>query len=110
MKDINPIIETNLGFIETYADPLGVRAEFEGLVCIVNKDESLKLSNLVDKAEDIIKILPWEKDFENATFKKPNFTSLEVLTFATSECCLGICIPNYDDIRTEIGFKNVIIY
>lgn len=76
-----------------------VRAEYEGFVSIVNQEESKLLGNLVEKAEDIIKDLPWPKEFEIEKFSRPDFTSLEILAFACSGTPVGINIPNYDDIR-----------
>lgn len=109
VKDKGPAVETNMGFIETYRDPQGVRAEWEGFVAIVDKQQSEMYGNLVKRGEEFIAELPWGPDFENKEFKHPDFTSLEVLGFASSGIPLGICIPNYDDIRKDYGFKNVML-
>lgn len=54
-----------------------------GFTAIVNKELSAKYEILVNKAPDLIKVLPWGKDFEVDVFRKPDFTALEVVNFAT---------------------------
>lgn len=109
MKDKGPVVESNQGWIETYIDPENSRAYFEGWVAIVDKEKSEKFQALVRSSEHIIPLLPWPKHMEKEKFLAPDFTTLEIICFATNSCPLGINIPNYDDIREVDGFKNVFL-
>ncbi|KAF8451160.1 peptidase family M49-domain-containing protein [Boletus edulis BED1] len=107
VKDIGPVVESYIGFIETYVDPYGGRAEWEGFTAIVDKALSAKYDKLVNDAPELIKVLPWGPAFEVDNFKKPDFTALEILHFATGGIPAGINIPNYYSVRESSGFKNV---
>ncbi|KAL7714844.1 dipeptidyl-peptidase III [Entamoeba marina] len=106
VRDQCPTVELNIGFIETYEDPIGVRGEWEMFVAIVDKEKTKELSELVNRANEILTDLPWGKSFEKDVFESPDFTSIDIVGFGTSGLPIGINLPNYDDVRME-QFKNV---
>ncbi|KAG9254826.1 peptidase family M49-domain-containing protein [Emericellopsis atlantica] len=116
VNDKAPRVENIFGFVEPYRDPHGIRAEFEGLVAIADDEETRLLSKLVESSSTFIRRLPWatpENDgkgpFEKNLFEPPDFSSIHSLAYCSSIIFPGINLPNYNDIRQEDGFKNVII-
>ena len=86
VKDIKPSVEAIFGFVEPYRDPYGIRAEFEGVVAIVDVEETEVLSRLVKSSDKYIRQLPWAQNatenngkgpFEKEMFEPPDFTSLQ---------------------------------
>jgi hypothetical protein len=67
-----------------------------GFTAIVNKKLSAKYETLVNGAPNLIKVLPWGKDFEVDVFRKPDFTALEVVSFATGGASFWNVIPFLD--------------
>ncbi|KFX87709.1 hypothetical protein V490_08064 [Pseudogymnoascus sp. VKM F-3557] len=120
IKDKAPVIENIMGFVEPYRDPHGARAEFEGLVAISDSEETKTLQRLVDNSAQFIRRLPWSESssssdndgkgpFEKELFEPPDFASVHALAYCSTIIFPGINLPNYNDIRQECGFKNIIV-
>ena len=107
IKNISPVVEYNLGWVETYIDPRGVRAYYEGITALKDKNASTKYQVLVDNSQYFIDQLPWDKNFEKENFMSPDFTALDIVGFPTTSIFIGINLPNYLDIHDKDGFKNL---
>lgn len=109
IKDMMPTVEMNMGWIEHYTDPTNQRAIWNGWVAIVNKKRTENFTKLVHKSDKIIPLLPWGKEIEKTKFLAPDFTSLDMLVYAGEGLPSGINIPNYQDMKENEGFKNLVI-
>ncbi len=94
IKDKSPPVETVFGFVEPYRDPYGARAEFEGLVGVVDVEETKVFAALVKKSDTFIRRLPWAQGsdenfgkgpFEKSLFDAPDFTSVHGMTPSSDE-------------------------
>lgn len=100
------------GFIETYGDPLGMKASWESTVNFINKEATTRTKIISDNAQ-------WFEDHSpvDARFKKEEVkgVSAKVITVAmlAGDCYpatpIGINLPNADWIRRDYGSKSVTI-
>lgn len=110
LKDHDSQTDFINGFIEVYADPLGIKGTWESLVNITDEEETHKTSVISEHAQ-------W---FENQSpvdpqFKKPRVqgVSMKIIHAVTlgGDCYpaspLGINLPNADWIREKHGSKSV---
>ncbi len=107
VEDRSPAVESYMGFIESYADPVGQRGEWEGFVACVNPERGRQFTELASRADVLLPRLPWPRALERPTIHIPDFTSLDVVAFGSSGVPAGINIPNYPDVREDVGYKNV---
>jgi dipeptidyl-peptidase-3 len=110
LKDTSSTVDFVNGFIETYSDPLGLRATWESVV-------NFKDARATRRAETITRNAQWFEDHSpvDSRFKKKEVkgVSAKVITVAQlgGDCYpstpIGINLPNADWIRKVHGSKSV---
>ncbi|KAI4612470.1 hypothetical protein J4E80_007204 [Alternaria sp. BMP 0032] len=116
VTDKSPSIEHIFGFVETYRDPHGVRAEWEGVVCIPDPEETKKMEVFMASAAKFCTLLPWataenegKGPFEKDLVVLPQCAIVHALTVCCPYVWEASNLPNYNDIRENHGSKNIII-
>jgi len=110
VKDTTSVVDFVNGFIETYNDPLGYRANYESIVSIKDNEATKRIKAISNNAqwfEDNSPIMPEHKK------KNVKGISAKVITVvvesgdASPSTPIGINLPNANWIRKEHGSKSV---
>jgi dipeptidyl-peptidase III len=109
-NDTKPIVDYINGFIENYADPMGMKATWEGIVDYKDLEATKRTEIITSNSQ-------WFEDNSpiQPQYKKETVTGVaaKVINIAMlgGDCYpvspLGINLPNADWIRKEVGSKSV---
>lgn len=112
VKEIEGDVDFTNGFTESYGDPLGMKASWEGYVNFKNREATRRTEKLSAQAQ-------WFEDHSpvDARFKKSRCkgVSAKVITAAMlggdlyPASAIGINLPNSNWVRAEHGSKSVTI-
>lgn len=109
-KDITPVVDYTNGFIESYEDPLGVKATWEAIVDYKDPEATKRTETITSNAQWFEDNSPVEPKYRK---EKVTGIAARVINIAMlgGDCYpaspLGINLPNADWIRKEVGSKSV---
>ena len=112
VQDTTSDVDFVNGFIETYGDPLGMKASWESTVNFINKEATKRTKIISDNAQWFEDHSPVDKRFKK---EKVKGVSAKVITVSMlgGDCYpstpIGINLPNADWIRRDHGSKSVTI-
>jgi len=107
LKMNNPNIEYTYGFIETYEDPMSMIGSFEADVTL----KCLNIKTLLDLLPSFEKRFNLPEEWKRKLMTIPNAAVahkvIGIGAHGPIEHAIAYCLPNYGDIRSEHGSKQV---
>ncbi|MCJ7449436.1 MAG: dipeptidyl peptidase 3 [Bacteroidales bacterium] len=109
-KNTEPIVDYINGFIETYGDPLGMKATWEAIVDYIDIEATKRTQIITANAQWFEDNSPIQPQYRK---EKVTGVAAKVINIAMlgGDCYpaspLGINLPNADWIRKEVGSKSV---
>ena len=110
LKDQEGSVDTINGFIEVYLDARGTKGAWEGMVCYVNQERTLRIEALAANAQWFEDHAPWQAAFRKPEVLGVTAKAIEVLVETGDSGPLtpvGINLPNDQAIRERYGSKSV---
>jgi dipeptidyl-peptidase-3 len=109
-QDTEPVVDYNNGFIETYGDPLGMKATWEAIVDYTDSEATKRTQIITANAQWFEDNSPIQRQYKK---EKVTGVAAKVINIAMlgGDCYpvspLGINLPNANWIRKEVGSKSV---
>ena len=110
VEDTESVVDVINGFIEVYADPLGIHGAFESVVSFRDEVASLRISAIGERAqwfEDNSPILAQHKKADVFGIDGKAITVVMEIGDASPASSIGINLPNSSWIRAQHGSKSV---
>ncbi len=110
VKDTSSVIDVVNGFIETYNDPLGYRANYESYVSIQDMEATKRIKAISDNAQWFEDNAPIMSEHKKKSVKGISAKVITVVVEsgdASPSTPIGVNLPNSNWIRKEHGSKSV---
>jgi len=111
VEDKNSEIYYVNGFIEPYSDPKGIHCTYESILAIKDHTKSSRIETLCENADFFEEILPIDDKYRRTEVSGMSASASIVLSMS-GDCApatpLGICLPNSERIRENVGSKSVV--
>lgn len=110
VKDTTSVIDFVNGFVETYNDPLGYRANYESIVSIKDQEATKRIKAISDNAQWFEDNSPIMKEHKKKNVKGISARVITVVVESgdsSPSTPIGINLPNANWIRKEHGSKSV---
>lgn len=104
------VIDYLNGFIEQYRDPRGIIASFEANVSFAA--DSVLVRRLAENALYFEQRMPWPDRYKRESVQRPVASVVKVIVETGDSgpySPLAYNLPNYTDLRRDVGSKNVIL-
>ena len=112
VQDTKCEIDVIHGFIETYGDAAGMRATYESVVQLIDKEATKRAKTISENALWFEQHSPTDKLYKKEEVKGVSARAVHVIVQA-GDCApsgpIGINLPNADWIRSKYGSKSVTI-
>jgi dipeptidyl-peptidase-3 len=105
---VDPVVDANIGFIETYVDARGQKGQWEALINYRNAEENQIMELIARKAQYFEDRTPWPDVYKRKKVTLPVAKAIDlVATYPQPPA--GINLPNEQNVREKYGSKSVLV-